>query len=233
MNDLVVTAQIPEYLPDMAYFDRINKSGLCIFLDSVKLERKDNCARTRILGQREPELLTISVKRSRKEGQLIHDAVIEDNNTWKKKHLKKLYHVYKNAPYFDESYPALADILQRDWTLISDLNRSLIEVLCKRLQIQCDFKLSSELFGEITNADQLVDLFKIVKGNTFLAEEADRPFLNRSLFEGSNIRLSFHRFYHPEYNQQRDTFTPGLSIIDALFNCGNMMVNSMFNQSKI
>lgn len=233
MNDLVVTAQIPEYLPDLAYFDRINKSGVCIFLDSVKIKRKDNCARTRILGQSKPELLTISVKRSRREGQLIHDAVIEENNIWKKKHLKKLRHVYKNAPYFDESYPVLEEILRRDWTFISDLNRSLIEAICEKLQLKCDFKLSSRLYGEIISADQLADLVKVVKGNTLLAEETDRRFLKGSLFSGSNIRLTFHKFHHPVYNQQRDTFIPGLSIVDALFNCGNLMVNSLLNQPKI
>ena len=242
MSNLVVTAQIPEYLPGLAYFDRINQSGACIFLNSVKLKRRDNCARTKILGQSKPELLTIALKRSGKKGQLIKDAVIDENNIWKKKHLKKLYHVYRNAPYFEESYPVLEDILKRDWILIADLNRILIESICSMLQIKCEFHLSSELFGEIKNAGQLVDLLQTVEGYSLLAEEADRPFLsaggrspscgNETLFTSKGLKLSFHKFYHPVYNQQRESFIPGLSIVDALFHCGNLAVNSLLNQPQ-
>lgn len=232
MSNLVVTAQIPEYLPGLAYFDRINKSGVCILLDSVKLKRKDDCARTRILGQNAPELLIIALNRSGEKEQMIKDAGIEENNIWKKKHLKKLYHVYRNAPYFEESYPVLEDILKRDWIFIADLNRVLIESICTMLQIKCDFHLSSGLFGEINNADQLVDLLQTVRGYSLLAEEADRPFLNETLFNAKGIELSFHKFSHPEYNQQRESFVPNLSIVDAMFYCGNRKVNSLLNQPK-
>lgn len=242
---MIVTIQKPEYLPGLAYFDKIYKADICILLDSIPLTERDSCARTTVLGHIGPELIIVSVKRSQKSGQLIKDARIEDAIFWKKKHLKTLYHVYRNALYFEETYPALREIISRSWSSLADMNIELITAIASVLQLSCRFYRSSELSNEPCRfnnpgtpepphaSEYTAELIKAVKGNAYLADESERPCLSKERFTPKHpeISVTFPDSSHPEYPQPQipgDTFIPGLSIVDALFNCGKQAVHSFF-----
>lgn len=227
---MTVTIQTPDYLPGLDYFERISMSGVCIFLDNAKLGRKDNVARTRILGQDQTERLIVPLRRNRNGGRHIRDETIDNSEHWKKKHLKKLHHVYNRAPYFEESYPQIQALLNREWSSIAEMNSALITALCSSLQISAAFYHASEFYESIQKADQMIDLIAAVSGSVLLAEERDRPFLTEACFREGRIGLEFHDYRHTPYPQYDREFVPGLSIVDALFFCGRQKVHSMLIQ---
>jgi hypothetical protein len=63
---------------------------------------------------------------------------------------------------------------------------------------------------------------KAVGATTFLGGMGgSRAYLDVSAFERAGIRVEWQQFLHPTYPQAGAAqFTPGLSAIDALFNCG-------------
>jgi len=44
--------------------------------------------------------------------------------------------------------------------------------------------------------------------------------MNLQEFEAAGITVEFQDFSHPEYAQVYSPFTPGMSAVDLLFNCG-------------
>ena len=230
---MIVTIQKPEYLPGLSYFDKIYKADLCIFLDDAPLSKRDTVSRAKILKHGDPEWISVSVKRSKRSSQLIKDAEIDDTIFWKKNHLKKLYHLYKGAPYFEETYPVLEEILSRPWVSLSGMNVELITKTASMLQLPCRFSHTSEYAVNACKTERLVGLVMAVKGSVYLCSEYERPYFEEAVVASHGIKVVYNDFQHPVYRQGENTFIPGLSIVDALFNCGKQAVHTFFEPLKL
>lgn len=230
---MIVTIQKPEYLPGLSYFDKIYKADLCIFLDDAPLSKRGAVSRAKILKHGTPEWISVSVKRSKRSTQLIKDAEIDDTIFWKKNHLKKLYHMYKSAPYFEETYPVLREIISHPRVSLSVMNIELITKTASMLQLSCGFSRSSEYAVNACKTERLVGLVMAEKGSVYLCSEYERPYFDEAVVASNGIKVVYNDFQHPVYRQQGNTFTPGLSIIDALFNCGKQAVHAFFSPLEI
>jgi len=230
---MIVTIRKPEYLPGLSYFDKIYKAGICIFLDDAPLSKRSAVSRAKILKHGTPEWISVSIKRSKRNAQLIKDAEIDDTIFWKKNHLKKLYHLYKSAPYFEETYPVLKEILSHPWVSLPGMNIELITKTASMLQISCKFSRSSEYAVSASGTERLVGLVTAVKGSVYLCSEYERPYFDEAVVASHGIKVIYNDFQHPVYRQGGNTFTPGLSIIDALFNCGKQAVHAFFSPLEL
>lgn len=230
---MIVTIQKPEYLPGLSYFDKIYKADLCIFLDDTPLSKRDTVSRAKILKHGAPEWISVSVKRSKRSIQLIKDAEIDDTIFWKKNHLKKLYHLYKSAPYFEETYPVFKEIISLPWVSLSGMNIELITKIASMLQLSCRFSRSSEYAVNAWKTERLVGLVMAEKGSIYLCSEYERPYFDEAVVTAHGIKVIYNDFQHPVYRQQGNTFLPGLSIVDALFYCGKQAVHSFFEPLKL
>ena len=55
----------------------------------------------------------------------------------------------------------------------------------------------------------------------FSGRGASMTYLDREKFAANGVKIVFQDFQHPVYPQcGRETFVPGVSILDLLFNCG-------------
>ena len=72
-----------------------------------------------------------------------------------------------------------------------------------------------------TKQDVLVDICRAIGANTYLSPAGSANYLqNAALFEESGIKLTFHSYKHPTYEQRGKSFIPQLSTLDLLFNNG-------------
>jgi hypothetical protein len=54
--------------------------------------------------------------------------------------------------------------------------------------------------------------------------------MHREKYIDSHINLQFLKYKHPEYDQKRDNFIPGLSIIDAMMFNTPAEINQMLDE---
>ena len=163
--------------------------------------------------------------------QLIKDAEIDYTVHWERKHLRRLYHYYRDARYFEEAYPLIKTILQSQPRLLAEMNISIISALAGLLQIPCTFHRASEFSVDITSPERkpLLRLLGAVGGTVYCADEWERTYLNVSSFKHCSrkagclvppLRDDFSKKVS-EYN------TPlNISIVDMFFMYGAMTVNS-------
>ena len=78
----------PTYLPWSGYFNLIRLADHFVFLDDVKLEKFLWQTRNQILIDGKQKYLTVPVLGSR--NQLIKDALVNENNNWRKKHINSI-----------------------------------------------------------------------------------------------------------------------------------------------
>ncbi|MFC1564823.1 WbqC family protein [candidate division KSB1 bacterium] len=216
-----ISVLIPGYFPVPEYFALIAASDRVILLDDVSLPRKSYAYRMKICAGNEAEWLSVSLKRGNRSGELIRDKKIDYEINWKKHQLKRMYHVYRRCLYFDEVYPMFEELLAREWKYLFEMDYKIIRTISEGIQIPHDIVKSSGLGIPLNEPDRYVKLIRSAGGETLLVGMELKNFLKEKQITKHGISVDYFDFTHPVYRQENTIkFTPGLSILDALFNCG-------------
>jgi len=221
---MIVAIHQPQFLPYPGFFDKMKKADVFVLLDTVQFTKNEWHNRNRIKTVNGWQWLTVPVVHH--FGQLIKDVVICKNSNWRKKHLQSLITNYCKAPYFKKYWKVVEEMYNINWERLSFFNTYWIHKLKQLLQIDTKIYLASELgtFVEDPN-DRLIQIVNCFDGDTYLSGIGGKNYLKLYKFEAAKINVVFQKFNPPTYSQQFEGFLPNLSIIDMLFNCGDLSHN--------
>jgi WbqC-like protein len=227
------------FLSWLGTFEKIARVDSFIFFDIVQFPTGKNWgSRVKILLNGNEHWLAIPIIRSGTGLQKEYEVkMLEPKYNWTKL-LATITQAYKKAPYYDECFDFLNsfDISSYEDKLMSfnaDFTIRLTRLLGNN---NVQFFKSSEhpKLVETTNTktELIVETCQAYNIKNYLSGEGCLDFLNPQLFSENNINLTFQNFKHPQYIQFKSKeFVPGLSIIDALMNCGFEGVKKMINHT--
>ena len=209
------------YIPWKGYFDLIASVDEFILYDDMQYTRRD--WRNRNLIKTPPGLqwLTVPVKAKGKYTQKIRETEI-DGADWAQNHWKSFDRNYRRAPYFSEIAAQFEPFyLQRTYTHLSALNRTLIEAVCAYLGITTKITSSCDYVLVDGKTERLVDLCVQVGAAEYVSGPAAKAYIDEKQFSDHHIKLTWFDYSgYPEYPQLWGQFSHGVSILDLLFNCG-------------
>jgi hypothetical protein len=209
------------YIPWKGYFDLIAAVDEFIIYDDMQYTRRDWRNRNQIKTPQGTQWLTVPVKVKGKYFQTIRETEIEGAD-WKSAHWKALTLNYKKAPHFDEVAGLLEPIYTRtDYQLLSNLNRDLIEIVCRYLGI--DTRINNSWDYKLTEGktERLADLCSQAGGTEYISGPAARDYIVESVFADRGLKLTWFDYAgYQEYPQLWGEFVHGVTILDLLFNCG-------------
>ncbi len=216
----------PTFFPWIGYFDMIDHVDRFIFLDDAQLVKRSWGVRNRIKSNNGQLYLTMPVKKTgSRDDTLYANALISEDEKWRKKHLSAFLHCYKKSPFYQEVFPILESVYHAPVNLVSEFNISVIKALCEYMSIDTPFGLSSKIEGVTgTRDERLVSICKQVGTKQYLAAFGSSDYIEKEneagAFKNSGVELLYHNYLHPEYNQLFGEFISYLSVVDLLFNCG-------------
>ena len=222
---MIVAIHQPHFLPWLGYLHRMAQVDLFVLLDHVQFERRNYQNRTMIRMNGEARWLTVPVvQRSQKE-RIVEkeiDNSLEGSKWWAQAHRQTLRHAYGRAGFYGSTAPALHRLLDKRWERLVDLNTASLELLREAFGIRTRLVRSSELALEGAKADLIMNICLATGADTLLAGMGgSRGYLDVDAFARAGVRIAWHDFRHPAYPQcGAQPFTPGLSAIDLLLNCG-------------
>ncbi len=224
---MLIAAHQPHFLPWLGYFDRIRKAERFVILDHVQFERQNYQNRARILMSGRVEWLTVPVVQKSRDERIIEKEIHNDADgrlAWGRKAAMTLEHAYGRAPFFKRYMPELREMLESRWTRLVDLNLTLTGWCLSHLDIGTPLVRSSELNIEGRKSEMVLNLCKTIGADAYMGGlGGSRTYLDVQSFEIHGIRIQWQDFRHPVYPQagtQGGGPVPGLSVVDALFNCG-------------
>ncbi|MDA7774263.1 WbqC family protein [Pseudomonadales bacterium] len=232
---MIVTIHQPDFMPWMGFFNKIAKSDIWVLLDHVENNPRDAGfwgRRVRVLVNGSPAWLSIPLKKPDQTGVVGVPINQMKINTELQKNLSKsfrtLHQAYSGTPYYKEYCYLIDDFfLDDDPSLINRNVKFILEIL-KILGINTEVVPSSKFGFESKKNELLIDLIKVVHGNTYLCGQGAQGYQDDSKFLSEGIALEYNRFEHPNYTQRHTKeCVHGLSIIDALFNMPVEKVSSM------
>jgi hypothetical protein len=215
----VVVISQPMFFPWPGIFEQIQLADIFIHYDNAQFPMgRSFISRVQIKTQHGIKWLTVPVVRKGK--QLIRNVLIDKKQEWWKKHLRTLEGSYAKAPFFDDMFNLVEKIFQHSFEYLNDLNIMSIEKTCEYFGLETEFKLSSDFPFETKGSEKILDLVSSVNGYRYITGHGAKNYLDHELLEHNDITVEYMAYRCIPYPQIHGTFTPYVSILDLMANCG-------------
>lgn len=221
----------PGYLPYLGYFKKIQTCDTFVHLDDVQYSSGGGENKNKIRTFQGTKILSVPL--SRPYDVRFDQVMIANNIEWQEKHKNSIKENYKVAPFFEQYWDSIANILNKDWKKLVDLNLEFIKYFCSVLDLTVKTIRSSELELKLTKSARLLEICQKLGATTYISGEVGRNYLDIELFHDAGIEVIFEKFEHPTYRQVHGEFMPYLSIIDVLFNEGENAKNILAKSKNL
>ena len=196
----------PSYFPSISHYALICQTEELIFEQYDHFQKQTNRNRCYIYGANGKMILTIPVKKQRNsQHQLYKDCQIDYSFHWQKNHFKSIESAYRTSPFFEFYEDQFIELFQKKTKFLIDLNYDTIELLNKCIGITSKSSKTTSFEKTINNR---IDFRFLIEGKTDTFQ--NKPYLQ--VFD------------------QKHGFIPTLSVLDLLFNQGNLTKDYLINQ---
>ncbi len=222
---MILTAHQPVYLPWLGLFHKIALSEhFCIF-DIAQYQTKDFNNRNKIKTHSGPIWLSVPVESKDHLEKKICDIKII-NNGWNKKHFKSIDLAYRKAPFYLDYIGQIETILVgKTYAYLADLNFATLEFGLRALGINVSIDTASKHDYQGVKSDLVLDMCKKQGATHYIFGALGRDYADVNAFREAGVVPHFQEYIHPVYPQLHGDFTPYMSIVDLLFNCGGKSLN--------
>lgn len=210
----------PTYLPWLGYFEMMDRSDVFVLFDDVQYVRKSWHQRNRIKSAAGELVLVVPVKTSGARFQKINEALVDNAQDWKKKHLKSILLNYARAPFFNQYKEDLQRIYTTSYTKLIEVDLAIINFLKMRLGVNTPMVLSSTITARDGRNEKIIDVCRYVNANELYDAKGAIGVIDVQQLSDSGLNVMFQEYKHPEYSQQHGKFIPYLSVLDLLLNHG-------------
>jgi hypothetical protein len=221
---LIVAMHQPNFLPWLGFFNKLANSDVFILMDTVQFPKSGGnwTNRHSLLISQRKQWSTIPIVRNYSGFRTVNEIEFADYGKWKFRYLCQLATNYARHPFYAEINIFLRSVLPDNSRFLSDFNIEVLDAIINALNLKSTrLVLLSDLSSDSTGTELLCDATSEVGGSTYLSGDGSVTYLQAEVFQRKGIQLEFQNFQHPEYTQyNQDNFVAGLSIVDALMNCG-------------
>jgi len=216
---MIVTIHQPQYMPWLGYFDKMEIADHFVLLDSVQFKKNEWQNRNRIKTVQGAQWLTVPV--SYDFPARIDEVATNDRANWRHKHWQALTTNYGPASGWEGANSSLQVLYDIAYERLVDINVAGIEWLRAQLGISTPMSLSSQSAVSDDPTQRLIDLCLEQEATTYLPGPDGAKYLDTSRFTDQGIKVIFHEYEHPEYDQLFGEFTSHQSCLYLVLNHGN------------
>ena len=215
---MILSAHQPAYLPWLGYFDKIARSDVFVYLDTVQYEKNSFINRNRIKGPNGAMWLTIPVKTKGHTDGSLRTTEIDDAQPWRSKHVKSIEMNYRRAPDFAASFAKVEPLVNLPESNLAEYCFQHLLFWCEELRLKTRIVRSSELAIDSAKSDLVLDLCKHFGADHYISGALGRNYLQEADFEAADIRIEYQDYKSPTYAQLWGEFEPNLAVLDAWMN---------------
>lgn len=230
MQNKVCAIHQPNFFPWLGYFYKIKNSDIFVFHDDTEISKKAVTRRVKFNSNDGEWWASIPTN---SKSALISEIKITDQTSWKDKIYKRIQHDYSKANFFKDHIEDFYDCLYDDESNLSTYNINGIKKICKLLELENNFILSSSLDLTSKSTEKEIDTLLKVGADEYLSGMGAHGYQLDELFEKHNLKITYTNFTEPSYPQVHTNDNFGLSIWDMLFNIGkDEIIKILSNEEK-
>ncbi len=206
----------PYFFPYIGYFQLIESVDLFIVYDNIKYTKKGWINRNRMLQNCKDVMFSLPLK-SGSDSLDIRDRELAPDFK-RDKLLNQIRGAYRRAPYFEQIFPLIEEIICNDERNLFKFIFNSIASVCDHLGIETEIRVSSDIPIDhgLKSQEKVLAICNAVGANTYVNAIGGMELYSKSEFQGRGIELRFIKSNAFEYTQFKNEFIPWLSIIDVL-----------------
>lgn len=216
----ILTAHQPVYLPWCGLIHKIALADEFVVFDAVQYLKKDWNNRNKIKTAQGPSWLTVPVQSHGKFDQILIDVKIDNEQNWRKKHLRAFELNYSKAPYFEHYKPFINDLYGREWESLVELNNHILFFILSEMGINIPIVHAHQYDFKGSKSALVQNMCEQLNADLYIFGAMGKDYADLEAFKQAGIDLYFQAYKHPEYPQRYGKFEPYMTVFDLLLNCG-------------
>src|SRR5215213_4385846 len=150
MSAMKLVIMQPYIFPYIGYYQLIAAGDQFVVYDDVSFIKQGWINRNNILMGGKASLFTVPLA-DQSSFKLICETRVDPRryHSWKQKFCRTLQMNYSKAPYFNQAYSIVQEVLDTKTELISEIAARSLSVVCDYLQLPFHSTVSSKRFGHI------------------------------------------------------------------------------------
>lgn len=221
----------PYFLPYLGYWQLMKNVDTYVVYDDVAYIKGGWINRNNFLVQGNPKLYTFSLEGAG-SFKLINEISIKDDFS----NFKKLLQFnYAKAPFYKDCMELVERIISFDKKNLGKFLFNSIKIIAEYLDFETKILLSSEIEKDnnLKGKDKVISICKLLGADEYLNAIGGQELYNKEEFLQNGIKLSFVKTNITPYKQFKNTFVPGLSILDILMFNSKEQVKEMLDDFEL
>lgn len=215
---MILTGHQPAYLPWLGYFEKIMRSDVYIYVDTVQFEHRSFINRNKIKTANGPIWLTVPVlAKGHRESNLL-ELEINNSGDWQKKHFRSICFAYKGAPYYKEITEKIAQFYEKKYKMFTEFCFEYTLFWFQLLGIETKILRLKDLNVEGRKSELVLNMCKSINANVYISGALGRDYMDDELFERNGIKVIYQDYHPKKYPQLWGGFLPYMSILDFVMN---------------
>jgi len=218
MKKIVISQSM--YFPWVGLLEQVSIADTFIHYDDVQYAR-GFYNRVKVKTANGSKWISVPLSNHHR-GQRIDEVLIDNQTDWRSQHRDTLKQAYMKAPYRDEMLALVDEVFLKPATYLSDVSRESILALVRyfKLDTKVQFMSSSDMKIPGASSQRLHDLCVAVAADVYVTGHGARNYLDHDLFERAGIKVEYMKYNMIPYPQLHGVFTPYVSALDLVANCG-------------
>jgi hypothetical protein len=224
----------PYFFPFIGYYQLVFASDYFISYNDVNFIEGGWINRNYIISPGEKSLITVPLVKP-SPNRLINEIKILSDSSWKKKLEKTIFYTYKKAPFFDDVYHLVQNVINDDIETIDALALLSISKVFEYSGIAKNFYSSSQINYDRSSdrVGKILSIANYFESKTILFPSGSKELYRDEEFESHDFKSFVVAPQIMEYRQfVKDKFISHLSMIDVLMFNSPGKVKEMISNIK-
>ncbi len=214
----VVISQ-PMFFPWVGMLEQMALADVFVHLDDAQFSKGGFFNRVQIKTAEGTPWLTVPLAEN-KLGQPLNETQPAAHD-WQRKHLATLQQTYASAPHGAEMVALVEGVLSAEEISLAALSVASMEALAKVFGVlPGTIFRASEMEVAGTGSDRVLAICQSLGATRYVTGHGAADYLDHAAFESAGIAVEYMDYAKEPYPQLHGGFTPFVSALDLLANCG-------------
>jgi len=221
----VVISQ-PMYFPWIGFLEQLQIANVFVLYDDVQFSKGSFTNRVQIKTHAGPRWLTVPL-RGLRLGQLINEVQINDQIDWRRQHRETLSQAYKNCAFVRDMIDLVDTVFSQPVESLSELSNASTFALAEYFNVGTSLSryVAADMKIVGGGSQRVLDIVRFLGGKAYITGHGARNYLDHCAFEQAGITVRYMDYCCLPYQQQHGDFTPYVSALDLVANCGRDGIN--------
>ncbi|MCY0150024.1 WbqC family protein [Hoeflea sp. G2-23] len=221
------------YFPWVGMLEQIRLADVFIHYDDVQFSKGSFSNRVQVKTPSGMTWMTVPLSDHRL-GQTIEEVQLQPLPRWRDRHLDMLSSSLDGTAFAGEALDLARGVIDGNHETVAALSRTSMLALSRYFGLDADTRFASASDFGIAGAgsERVLALVKAVGGTDYITGHGARNYLDHELFEAAGVSVSYMDYKCAHYRQLHGTFTPFVTALDLVANCGQDGLGVIGSQTR-